>query len=60
MKQELREVAHDPNAVFFYSFVQARAQVGLSPVVASPCVAATILPRPPRGEVAEWPIAPAC
>ena len=27
MKQELAEVAHDPDAVFFYSFVQARAQV---------------------------------
>lgn len=27
MKRELREVAHDPNAVFFYSFVQARAIV---------------------------------
>lgn len=27
MKQELREVAHHPNAVFFYSFVQARALV---------------------------------
>jgi len=26
MKRELAEVAHDPNAVFFYSFVQARAQ----------------------------------
>lgn len=25
MKRELREVAHDPNAVFFYAFVQARA-----------------------------------
>ena len=25
MKRELAEVAHDPNAVFFYSFVQARA-----------------------------------
>lgn len=27
MKQELNEVAHDPNAVFFYSFIQARALV---------------------------------
>jgi ubiquinone/menaquinone biosynthesis C-methylase UbiE len=27
MKRELEEVAHNPNAVFFYSFVQARAQV---------------------------------
>ena len=27
MKRELEEVAHYPNAVFFYSFVQARAQV---------------------------------
>jgi ubiquinone/menaquinone biosynthesis C-methylase UbiE len=27
MKQELQEVAHNPNAVFFYSFIQARAQV---------------------------------
>jgi hypothetical protein len=27
MKDELNEVAHDPNAVFFYSFVQARARV---------------------------------
>jgi ubiquinone/menaquinone biosynthesis C-methylase UbiE len=27
MKEELREVAHNPNAVFFYSFVQARAKV---------------------------------
>jgi len=27
MKRELAQVAHDPNAVFFYSFVQARAQV---------------------------------
>lgn len=27
MKQELSEVAHNPNAVFFYAFVQARAQV---------------------------------
>ena len=27
MKQELGAVAHDPNAVFFYSFVQARARV---------------------------------
>ena len=27
MKQELSAVAHDPNAVFFYSFVQARARV---------------------------------
>ena len=26
MRQELREVAHNPNAVFFYAFVQARAQ----------------------------------
>ena len=26
MTQELREVAHNPNAVFFYAFVQARAQ----------------------------------
>jgi ubiquinone/menaquinone biosynthesis C-methylase UbiE len=26
MKRELAQVAHDPNAVFFYSFVQARAQ----------------------------------
>jgi SAM-dependent methyltransferase len=25
MRQELRAVAHDPNAVFFYAFVQARA-----------------------------------
>jgi len=28
MKEELRHVAHDPNAVFFYSFVQARARTG--------------------------------
>jgi ubiquinone/menaquinone biosynthesis C-methylase UbiE len=27
MKRELHEVAHDPNAVFFYAFVQARAVV---------------------------------
>ena len=27
MKVELDQVAHDPNAVFFYSFVQARARV---------------------------------
>jgi ubiquinone/menaquinone biosynthesis C-methylase UbiE len=27
MKAELEEVAHNPNAVFFYCFVQARAQV---------------------------------
>lgn len=27
MKQELSDVARNPNAVFFYSFVQARAQV---------------------------------
>ncbi len=27
MKEELTRVAHDPNAVFFYSFVQARARV---------------------------------
>ena len=27
MKEELGRVAHDPNAVFFYSFVQARARV---------------------------------
>lgn len=27
MRRELREVAHDPNAVFFYSFVQAQARV---------------------------------
>jgi ubiquinone/menaquinone biosynthesis C-methylase UbiE len=27
MKEELAVVAHDPNAVFFYSFVQARARV---------------------------------
>jgi hypothetical protein len=27
MKRELDEVAHDPNAVFFYAFVQARAVV---------------------------------
>jgi hypothetical protein len=27
MKAELALVAHDPNSVFFYSFVQARAQV---------------------------------
>jgi ubiquinone/menaquinone biosynthesis C-methylase UbiE len=27
MKRELALVAHDPNSVFFYSFVQARAQV---------------------------------
>lgn len=27
MKSELAEAAHDPNAVFFYSFVQARAKV---------------------------------
>jgi ubiquinone/menaquinone biosynthesis C-methylase UbiE len=26
MKEELKEVAHNPNAVFFYSFVQARAK----------------------------------
>ncbi len=28
MKAELDTVAHDPDAVFFYSFVQARAKVG--------------------------------
>jgi ubiquinone/menaquinone biosynthesis C-methylase UbiE len=28
MKGELAEVAHSPDAVFFYSFVQARAKVG--------------------------------
>jgi ubiquinone/menaquinone biosynthesis C-methylase UbiE len=28
MKEELTTVAHDPNAVFFYSFVQARAKTG--------------------------------
>jgi ubiquinone/menaquinone biosynthesis C-methylase UbiE len=28
MKRELGEVAHDPDAVFFYSFIQARARVG--------------------------------
>ncbi|MCA8978911.1 MAG: methyltransferase domain-containing protein [Planctomycetes bacterium] len=28
MKQELSVVAHDPDAVFFYAFVQARARVG--------------------------------
>ena len=27
MTEELGRVAHDPNAVFFYSFVQARARV---------------------------------
>jgi hypothetical protein len=27
MKRELHEVAHNPNAVFFYAFVQARAVV---------------------------------
>lgn len=27
MREELGRVAHDPNAVFFYSFVQARARV---------------------------------
>ncbi len=27
MKRELSDVAHDPDAVFFYSFVQARARV---------------------------------
>jgi ubiquinone/menaquinone biosynthesis C-methylase UbiE len=27
MKEELGRVAHDPNSVFFYSFVQARARV---------------------------------
>ena len=27
MREELRIVAHDPNSVFFYSFVQARARV---------------------------------
>ena len=27
MKGELDRVAHDPNAVFFYSFIQARARV---------------------------------
>jgi hypothetical protein len=27
MKTELDQVAHDPNAVFFYSFVQATARV---------------------------------
>ena len=27
MKDELGRVAHDPNAVFFYSFVQARARI---------------------------------
>ena len=27
MKTELKQVAHDPNSVFFYSFVQARARV---------------------------------
>lgn len=28
MKEELDLVGHDPNAVFFHSFVQARAKVG--------------------------------
>lgn len=28
MKDELRQVAHNPDAVFYYSFVQARARVG--------------------------------
>ena len=28
MEAELDEVAHDPNAVFFYSFLQARARTG--------------------------------
>lgn len=27
MKEELKTVAHDPNSVFFYAFVQARARV---------------------------------
>jgi hypothetical protein len=27
MRQEMRRVAHDPNSVFFYSFIQARARV---------------------------------
>ena len=27
MKAELAAVAHDPNSVFYYSFVQARARV---------------------------------
>jgi ubiquinone/menaquinone biosynthesis C-methylase UbiE len=27
MRTELEQVAHDPNAVFFYSFIQARARV---------------------------------
>jgi len=27
MKEELGRVAHDPNSVFFYSFIQARARV---------------------------------
>lgn len=27
MKRELHSIAHDPNAVFFYSFIQARARV---------------------------------
>jgi hypothetical protein len=27
MKGELERVGHDPNAVFFYAFVQARARV---------------------------------
>lgn len=27
MKQELQDVAHNPNAVFFYAFIQATAQV---------------------------------
>jgi ubiquinone/menaquinone biosynthesis C-methylase UbiE len=27
MRQELRQIAHDPNAVFYYSFIQARARV---------------------------------
>lgn len=28
MRAELRQVAHDPDAVFYYSFVQAKARVG--------------------------------
>jgi hypothetical protein len=32
MKQEMASVASDPNAVFFYSFVQARARVAAGPL----------------------------
>ena len=28
MQREMKEVSRDPDAVFFYSFVQARARTG--------------------------------